>query len=246
MMTLDEGIDRLSAAMKNFVATGVHKVSDIVLFNLAIDVQEQSRAVRVLSSGDFARAGYVNARSALESAIDANYLVAEPLEYDQRGARARVFELFASERLQQRAGINAVKIAGSSDDVEKAVIADATLWEADAPGARKILLAEYEKFSRRPPGIGDHWSGLSRLDLYRSLAGTESERTEMAQMLDTIYGVLSHHAHPGPRTSQRSTSIDEHNVVVIAGKADDVKHARKAAMLATGLTLAALQRRAAF
>ena len=232
--------------MSGYVGSGAHKISDIILFNLAIDVQEQSRAVLALAAGDNPRAGYVNARAALESAIDANYLVADPSEYDRRGARARVFELFASERLQQRAGISATSIPGSSEAVEQAVKADAALWEADAPGAKKTLLGEYERFARKPPSIGDHWSGLTRHEIYASLGGSPDEKEEMRVMLDSIYGMLSQHAHPGPRTSQREATLDAHNTIVFSGKAEDETHTREAAALAVGFMLAALQRRKSF
>ena len=127
-MTLEDGLNRLALAMSRYVGFGAHKVSDIILFNLAIDVQEHSQAVIAIAASGKPRAAYVNARAALESAIDANYLVADPAEYDQRGARARIFELFASERLQQRAGIGTTAIPGSSEAVEQAVVADAALW----------------------------------------------------------------------------------------------------------------------
>jgi hypothetical protein len=165
-VTLEDGLDRLTSAMSGYVGSGAHKISDIILFNLAVDLQEQSLAVLLISANGDPRAAYVNARAALESAIDANFLVADPVEYDQRGARARIFELFASEHLQQRAGVCATGIPGSSEAVERAVVADAALWEADAPGAKKTLLTEYERFSRKPPSIGDHWSGLKRHEIY--------------------------------------------------------------------------------
>ena len=109
-----------------------------------------------------------------------------------------------------------------------------------------MLRTEYERFSRKPPSIGDHWSGLTRYEIYASLAGSAVEKEEMPDMLDTIYGFLSQHAHPGPRTSQRVATLDQHNTVVLSGKPEDVKHTREAAELATGLMLAALQRRASF
>jgi hypothetical protein len=65
-------------------------------------------------------------------------------------------------------------------------------------------------------------------------------------MINIIYGVLSQHAHPGPRTSQRVATLDQHNSIVLSGKPDDVKHTREATALASGLMLAGLQRRASF
>lgn len=242
-MILEDALNRLTTAMSAFSVAGAHKIPDVILYNMAIDVQEQARAVILISSTIWPRAGYANARAALEAAIDARYLVEDESQYNRLGARARVFELFSSELLQRRAGGDVSSIAGTSESVEQSVSADAAAWDADAPGTRTLLIQEYESCLRNPPGIGDHWSGLSRYARYQSIAAATGGDTQMPQMLDTTYGYLSRQAHPGPRTSDRTMSIDATNAVVFSGKPADVNLAKKSAAFAVSLMLSALQRR---
>lgn len=245
IMSLAKAIAALDSTVSIFQGSGTNKIPDVVLFNYVIDVQEQSRAVQAVVQAGVPRAAFVNARAAMESALDASYLVADPAEYRARGARARVVEMFEQERLSRRADLEKTVLPGASEAMEAAIKSDAALWEQDSRGARALLLSTFEHFCKHPPGIGDHWSGLNRIELYRSLAGTKEEKDEMAKMLDVVYGHLSLHAHPKPRTSQRVASLDPDGTLVIAGRENDEEHAVNATVLAIQLMIAAVERRKA-
>jgi hypothetical protein len=242
-MPLEHAIALLASELVGFRGSGRFILPDIVLFNYITDVQEQARAVQVILNAGVARAGFVNARAALEAAIDAAYLVGDSSEYMFRGARARVLELFEGERLGRRAGKESTTLPGCSQLLEDAVRSDAGIWEQASPGARTLMHVTLEHFCKNPPGIGDHWSGLNRIELYRSFAATEEEKSELATMLDFIYGFLSVQSHPRPRTSQRTVAIEEDDTMLFTGCGTDSEHVANATVLAIRLAVEALKRR---
>src|SRR4051794_16405023 len=79
-----------------------HMLADVVLYSLCIDVLEHAEVVAATIGSPFARAASTNARAALESAIDASYLTKRQNDYDLRGARARVAELYEIEEIERR------------------------------------------------------------------------------------------------------------------------------------------------
>ncbi|MHB1330264.1 MAG: hypothetical protein ACYC2K_18860 [Gemmatimonadales bacterium] len=218
----------------------------MILYNFAIDVNEQAQAVEALRAAGLHRAALANARAAMESAIDSAYLVTDKSQYDQRGARARVFEIFELERLQRREDGTKTKTPGASPDVEYAIQEDAKAWEKGASGQGRLIITEWERFSRTPPSIGDHWSGHSRLELYRELAGADPDREEFVQRLDVVYGVLSIASHPRPRTGQRPAVLVAPDIIEFGVDPRDGERAGEVAELAVRIANGSLERRRAF
>lgn len=242
-MTLREALAELEETMKRFPSASHYKVPDVVLYNLAIDVAEHGYAVSELSLGSVPRASLTNARAALESCIDMAFLVSDQAEYARRGARARVFELFELERIQRRGDLIATVLPGSSEALEHAVREDARDWESDAPGQGKLITAAWEYFWRNRAAIGEHWSGHSRLELYRQLAADDPSVGEFVRMLDVVYGLLSIAAHPRPRGGQRTMTFVEPDSLVFSSALDNRSAANDVATLAVQIAGGSLQRR---
>ncbi len=245
-MALDDALNRLERTMRGFAGSAKHKVADVVLYNLAIDVREQGEAVRALCHLPSARAALTNARAALEGAIDAAYLTQSEQHYDMRGARARVFELFEQERIQLRADIISIQIPGASVDLENAVKEDAKSWDAGAPGQGGLIIGAWEFFSLNRASIGDHWSGHSRLALYRELAGDSPEGIEFVKMMDVVYGILSIAAHPRPRTGQRPAALTAPDRLEYRPDPTDAQRAAEVAEMAVRITIGSLNGRQGF
>src|SRR2546425_1220448 len=100
---LQESLGQLKAIMTRYRGAKSHWVSDLIFYNFAMDVREQSEAILALSGTVGRRAAYANARAALESARDLAFLTTDESQYDFRGARARAFEVFENAELERRA-----------------------------------------------------------------------------------------------------------------------------------------------
>lgn len=67
---------------------------------MSTDVREHAVAVQLVAASAVPRAAFANARAALESSVDAAFLVRDEAQYAFRGAQARVAELFESEAVE--------------------------------------------------------------------------------------------------------------------------------------------------
>ena len=245
-MTLVDAIRDLDAAMTHARGNALHLVPDLILYNLLRDVREQAEAAKLVMPSAGRRAAFANARAALESAIDCIYLTADEAAYDERGARARVFELVEAERLRHCAEVVDATESGANGALEQAVRADALRWDQAAAGQGRLLIIAWERCVRNPPAVGDHWSGHSRYELYRQMMGANAEGEDLVRMLDYVYGFLAVAAHPRPRTGERPNSIPTPGQLGAEGRDSEASRVADATEYAIRLAVHARARRDGF
>jgi hypothetical protein len=224
-------------------------LSDFVLYSFVTDVREHARAVEILTSSQVPRTALTTGRAALESALDAAFLVADPSQYLYRGAQARVAELYEVHELHRRAQpidtAASIKEPNEAMHPEDIIVADASSWDEDAPGRGAILRKAWEAYTKDPGALRKHWSLLSKEDVYQTVfAGDEAK--VLSGMADVVHGLLSMASHPRTRAGAREITFTDDGGVVLGTKKTDAEAAREIAAFACILVTAALQRRRSF
>ena len=242
--TLQNALRLLDARLDQFRQCDAHLLPDRALRDLAIDVDEQVRAVGSLVAASHARAAFANARAALESALDAVALTQDEAAYDRGGADVYVSYVLEFETLGRRFGTEATRLLGQSEDAEMGIDAAAAAWDAAAPGKGAVIRQAFEEFPKRPESTRRHWSGLTGRQLYALVTATLPAGNPMlARVLDGIYGMLSMEAHPRPRFGRWELAGDgeEGSSPADPEGEGDVVHA--IAWIAVSLTVRALDAR---
>ena len=242
---LADSLDQLKAIMTRYRGAKSHWVSDMILYNLAMDVREQSEAVLAVRGTAGRRAAYANARAALESARDLAFLTTDEEQYDFRAARARVFEVFENAELERRAP--AVPEAGGSTPApsmpaEDILIQDANDWEDAGPGMGKVMRRAIEDVQRDRNPLRKHWSGLAQPDLHQAIARRWGGDPKMWEALEAVLAI---NAHPRPRTGSRTLELQGDTFLLGDRDVDDEVPA-SIASLACMVAVDALKRRATF
>lgn len=181
-------------------------IPDQILYGFGLDVAEHAEAVVLLTAQRrTARAALANARAAIESAVDALFLVSDAALYARRGAQARVFEAFEAADMQRRRA----KVDGSMPpgaqlpaDLEQVLFDDANAWDAVAPGSGQLIRDFVSLFNAGSQGVRLHWSGLSKAQLYTTVFPA-SVPGNFGGMLEVMHGVLSIDSHSRPRSAVR-------------------------------------------
>lgn len=245
---LQASIDALVTEATRYPGTKATFLPDFVLYGFATDVREHAIAVQILTTGAVPRASFANARAALESAIDASFLVAEEREYAYRGSQARVAELFESEALEKKTAPHKVSLPDGAPppiDAEAIIIEDAREWDDLSPGAGDSLRRAWEARTKVTGAARMHWSLLSKEVLYSRVFG-EDDEAELGRMTGVIHSMLSMASHPRPRVGTRQITYSEDGGVLLGTKAVDPIMAQQVAALACDLAANALRTRRQF
>ena len=247
-MTLDDALSALEKEATKYPGNRESFVADFALYAFATDVREHALAVKQLAKGDVPRASFANARAALESAVDAAFLVNDESEYLFRGAQARVAELYEIHELENRTAPfdpPLPKKTPARMHPEEAIIADAKAWDDESPGKGNHLRRAWEKFSKDPGAVRKHWSLLPKEELYQTLFPGE-EASELGGMAEIIHALLSMASHPRMRVGSRLVEYTDDGGVVLGTKATDPEMARSVAAVACMIAVSALQKRRGF
>jgi hypothetical protein len=200
----EKALTNLERRLKSFKGRADHQVPDLVFLNMLIDVLEHAKAVSLLVDSQVPRAAYGCARASLEAAQDLLLMASDASKYDESGALARAFEVAEIEELHRRRE-RADQAIGISTNIPMApgrdvLDEDAKEWDKAAPGKGRLLLEAYDqvrKDNRR------HWSNMSRKNIAEEIARRAPSGSGLAEMSDALYGLLSIHTHPRPRTGMR-------------------------------------------
>jgi hypothetical protein len=245
--TRETCLTALRERLHGFQGASSHLIPDLVLYHLGLDVLEQAEAAELLAASNVPRAGYTNARSALEAAIDMQLLVVDPARYDIRGAEARAAELMEADAFHKRReraddayGLTALPSHPRPEDV---ALEDADSWDRLVPGRGRIMRQAFEAVQARWKQHR-HWSGIERMEILR-IVGAAHNDVGGHLALDAIYGALSIQVHPRPRTGQREVSINGAGDRLIFSARDlDKDLPLQAVHIACVFALGALERRA--
>jgi hypothetical protein len=241
---LGESLGQLKAIMTRYRGAKAHWVSDLILYNFAMDVREQSEAILALSGAVGRRATYANARAALESARDLAFLTTDEGQYDSRAARARAFEVFENAELERRAP-SVPESSGpppASPPPEDILIQDADDWEDAGPGMGTVMRRAIEDVQRDKDLLRRHWSGLKHAELYEAITVHWGGDPKMLEALEAL---LAMSAHPRPRTGRRTLELQGDTFLL--GDADgDNEVPPSIASLACLMAVEAIKRRATF
>lgn len=248
VLSLDEAIVELVKAGTSYPGRRETFLSDFALFAFVTDVREHAIAVATLTTGTVPRASFANARAALESAVDAAFLVRDEGAYLMRGAQARVAELFEVHEIENRAA--PLKPPMSTDSPprmhpEDAVVADAKAWDSEAPGRGDLLRRAWETFTKDSGNLRRHWSLLSKEALYAQVFGADGQG-ELGGMGEVIYALLSSASHPRMRVGSRDIEYTDDGRIILGTKATDAEMARTITALACRMATDALRRRRTF
>jgi len=184
-----------------------HYSADVTLAGLAADAWEAANALLIIiRDGRYVSAAYPIARLALEIGMDAHFLADHP-NYDEAGAKARVFERFEYADLRADLGA-AFGVEGFSSwreeyaAAETALLAEAERWDRASQGRGDLLRAALQHFkpkfegfrakSNRHPG---NWTELSRRQVARELE-KRNNKEGIADRLTAAYSSLSRSSHP--------------------------------------------------
>lgn len=247
-LSLDEAIAELVKEGTRYPGTRETFLADFALFAFVTDVREHAIAVATLSTGSVPRASFANARAALESAVDAAFLVKDESLYLMRGAQARVAELFEVHEIEDRAApLNPPMSANAPSRMhpEDTVIADAKAWDAEAPGKGDLLRRAWETFSKDSGNRRRHWSLLSKEALYTQVFGADGQG-ELGGMGEVIHALLSSASHPRMRVGSRDIEYTDDGRIILSTRATDAEMARRIAAFSCRIATQALQRRRAF
>lgn len=247
-LDLRNAIDALVAEGTKYPGKRESFIADFALYAFATDVREHAMAVDLISLGEVPRASFANARAALESAVDAAFLVSDESQYLYRGAQARVAELFEIDELEKRAAPLDPPLPTKSPPrrhPEDAVVEDAKARDEQAPGKGDILRRAWEAFSKVRGAVRMHWSLLTKEELYQSVfAGNEAKL--LGSMADVIHALLSMASHPRPRVGSRDIEYTDDGRILLGTRKTDPEMARKIAALACAIATLALQKRRGF
>jgi hypothetical protein len=223
-----------------------HLLADVVLYSLCIDVLEHAEVVAKVASESFARAGSVNARAALESAVDANYLTASRAEYDLRAAQARVMELYEIEEIEKRSP--PVPGVDSTDrlSAEEIIIADARSFDEQVAGSGKPLRGAWERFTKTSGAHRLHWSGLTKEDLFNQVFQAAGDDEPVGAMAGSLHAILSTSSHPHPRVGARELRWEPDGMLAIFTRHEEPMFGRSIAALSCMMASSALARRVLF
>ena len=241
---LEESLGQLKAIMTRYRGAKSHWVSDLILYNFAMDVREQSEAILALSGTVGRRAAYANARAALESARDLAFLTTDEGQYDFRGARARAFEVFENAELERRAP-SVPESSGpppAPAPPEDILIQDADDWEDAGPGMGTVMRRALEDAQRDKDLLRRHWSGLKHSELYEA---TTAHWGGDPKMLEALEALLPISAHPRPRTGLRTLEL-QGDTFLLGDRDVDDEGPPSIASLACLMAVEALKRRATF
>lgn len=222
---------------------------DFALYAFATDVREHALAVDILSSSDVPRASFANARAALESALDAAFLVSDESQYMYRGAQARVSELFENEAIEQRTAPLEVPMrvtAPAPMRAEDAVIADAKAWDEQAPGKGDLLRRAWEAFTKDRGAVRKHWSLMAKEQVYQIVFADHDGAALLGGMAEVILALLATASHPRMRVGSRDVEYTEEGGILFGTRKTDPDMARKVAALACMSATQSLQRRRGF
>lgn len=203
---LHDALVELRAALDRHQLRFSEFAGDLTLWGFMLGVWESGNAVLYLvQETEFGPASFPCVRAAFEGAQDALLLATEP-DYNEAGARARVFE-----RLEQADIRDETRTAfGTSDEERKplgydeaiaAVRADAAKWNAEYPKKGDLLLNaladlqpkfEAARCGKKHPA---HWSKLSRRQIAREL-GDRLNEPEFTTMMIAMFAALSRSSHP--------------------------------------------------
>lgn len=235
----------LARLVEAFEHHDYHLVPDMLLFQLALDVLEQGRAVGTLMRAGVGRPAYSNTRSAFESARDMLVMVSVPEEYGTMGARARAQEVLDVSRLNERQrkadtalGLDRKMTAKSPQEM---IESDAAAWDAVAPGQGDLLRQAVKDVTRLRPG--GHWSGLNSAQLRTRIATLSKDQAGVAEMIDTFYGIQSMQSHPGARLSLRDMSQQPDGSLIVEPREVDLVVPYGLASMTAQLAAIALTRR---
>jgi hypothetical protein len=222
-MDLEEAFGLFSLARSAFAPSAMHLVPDIALLGFLNDIEENARAVDVLSSSHLPHRAFPNARAAYEAAQQA-LLLSSSDDYDLAGARAWVYYLrrdflFASLPRPSHVGDAARRSAEAWYEGAFAEMKD--LWETLAPGRGETLeraRVAVEAHKGRP----DNWAGVpiapalaARLEALRKLRG-KPPNVGTAQIYNAAYSALSRESHPRMRVQpQRVTRSPDGSVELV-------------------------------
>lgn len=206
----------LEGHLTGFKGRAEHQVPDLVFFNFLVDALEHAKAAEILVESPVPRAAYACTRASLEAAQDVLLMVCDPALYDERGAFARAFEVAEIERLyvRRKKADRAIGLStsGPARDGEAVLKQDATDWDRAGAGKGELLLDAYKKVKKDKRG---HWAALSRKRIAEEIATHAPPGSGIAEINDAMYGLLSIHSHPRPRTGMRvftQTATDRYAV----------------------------------
>jgi hypothetical protein len=247
---LNEATARLTRSLDHFPARGHHLIPDLALIHLALDVYEHCDIILHHPDPRTARGLWVNARAALEAAVEMLLLVCEECTYDVRGASVRAYELLDNQNLQHRfrkadlaAGVDPPSEPGNAEDP---ALAEADKWEELAPGQGRVMRQAFEHVQATVSRGAKHWSGKSWTDLLREVAEKHTLEPGAIEVIDTLYGTSSVHTHPRLRSRHRELRFDASGDISIVPGHDDSDAMRALAATAAHLAVIALERRLTF
>jgi len=223
-------------------------LADFALYAFVTDVREHARAVELLSVTDVSRASFANARAALESAVDAAFLVSNEREYLYRGAQARVAELYEIHELESRASPldpQSPQVPAPRTHPEDAVIADAKSWDEDGPGLGNHLRRAWETFTKDLGAVRKHWSLLSKEQVFEAVFSGDEAKV-LAGMTDVIHALLSMASHPRMRVGSRDIEFTDQGGILFGTRGTDGDMAGNVAALACVIATSSLQKRRTF
>lgn len=223
-----------------------HLLADVVLYSLCIDVLEHAEVVSHVSARPFARAASANARAALESAVDASYLTARKEEYDIRGARARVAELYEAEEIERRSPPVPGVDSATRLSVEDVIVADARSFDELEAGSGKPLRGAWEQFTKMPGALRLHWSGRTKDELFNSVFQQVGDDDPIGAMAGVLHAILSTSSHPRPRVGTRELRRELDGMLAIYTRHEEPAFARNIAALSCIMASSALARRVLF
>lgn len=203
---LRESLVDLRAALNRHRLHFSDFAGDLALWGFMLGTWESGNAVFYLvDQTEFGPASFPCVWAAFENAQDA-LLLATDLDYNEAGARARVFE-----RLEQADIADNTRAAFGDSEVERrrlgydvtvaAIQNDAERWSGEHPKKGDLLLNALAHFQpkfeaalrgKKHPG---HWSGLSRGGIAKEL-GKRLNDPEVASRMIAMYSALSRGSHP--------------------------------------------------
>ncbi len=245
---LQTEITQLENELREFRIHLEHAIPDIVLYNYVLDVLEHCNAVHSLTQNpNLGRAAHACTRAAFESCFDALLLVSDPSEYDRNGSLARACELLEHEDLRERRTKGLLAIGKTplppGKTPEELINADARAWDKDSPGKGAVLRDAFSDAKDQKKWLR-HWSGFSRKKIAEVVSAAFWEDPSVADMADFVYGLLSIHSHPRPRTGSRITNVDEEGRLTYAPDPQDAEMSPAIAQIACRLARAAIAMRA--
>ena len=244
---LEQRLEELSDTLNQFRVWFEHAISDLVLFNYALDVLEQGQAVLMLTeSAALGRSALSNARSAFEACMDALLLTGSREDFDSSGALARACEILEHDDLLERRATadRSLRLERRQNAKPPGSVmeADADRWNEWAPGKGAILKRAYEQ-AEADGRWRRHWSGKSKRQIWSAVDASWGSESGLPEMADFFYGLLSIHGHPRPRAGARLREVDGDGKLTYSPRPQDTEVAAMIAQVACGLASAACARR---